>query len=285
MKTVEARENTNQKGKRMVQTQAPPAQNGATPAGSVPALVVEHLNVAYGQTRVLHDISFQVTAGERVAVVGPNGAGKSTLLKVLVGLHAPSTGRIRVVGHLHTQCSAVAYVPQRAQVDWAFPVSVWDVVMLGRTSHIGLFRSPGKRDREQVQHSLELVQMSHLARRQIGELSGGQQQRVFIARALAQEASVLLLDEPVAGLDIRAQEEVLRIVEDIHRKGVTVLVATHDLQQAADERHYEAVLLLNQTLLGIGPAHAVLTADTLTAAYGGQLQRVETDAGVLLLQR
>jgi ABC-type Mn2+/Zn2+ transport system ATPase subunit len=155
--------------------------------------------------------------------------------------------------------------------------------MLGRTAHIGFFRSPGKHDRAQVQHSLELVQMIDLARRQIGELSGGQQQRVFIARALAQESCVLLLDEPLTGLDVRAQDEVLRIVDHIHTNGVTVLIATHDLQQAADTAHYEQVMLLNQRLISVGAARHVLTADHLAAVYGGHLHRIETEQGVLLV--
>ncbi len=267
----------------MIDQHAYAQQNGAQQSGDPPALDVRRLSVDYERTRALDDLSFTVTVGQRVAVVGPNGAGKSTLLKAIVGLIRPAAGTVQVNGHMHTRCSDVAYVPQRAEVDWSFPVSVRDVVMLGRTAHIGFFRSPRNRDHEQVQHSLELVRMTDMARRQIGELSGGQQQRVFIARALAQEARVLLLDEPVAGLDVRAQEEVLRIVEDIHRGGVTVLVATHDLQQAADTQHFERVLLLNRRLVGMGTARDVLTADCLTAAYGGHLHRVETDQGVLLL--
>lgn len=258
-------------------------RNGSPLPELAPALVVEQLTVAYEHAYALEDISFAVAPGERVAVVGPNGAGKSTLLKTIVGLIRATTGTIRVAGHLHTQCNQVAYVPQRAEVDWSFPISVWDVVMQGRIGHIGWFRSAGKRDRARVQHSLELVQMTDLAHRQIGALSGGQQQRVFVARALAQEAHVLLLDEPVTGLDVRAQEEVLRILDDIHCDGVTVLVATHDLQQAANRQHFEKVLLLNRRLLGAGEAQHVLTAEHLAAAYGGHLQRVETEQGVLLL--
>jgi manganese/iron transport system ATP-binding protein len=245
------------------------------------ALKVEHLTVTYGATRALDDITFAVAPGERVALVGPNGAGKSTLLKALVGLIRPTSGTIVVGDHVHTKCSDVAYVPQRAQVDWSFPVSVWDVVMLGRTAHIGLFRSPKHEDREEVQRSLELVQMTDLARRQIGELSGGQQQRVFIARALAQKAEVLLLDEPVTGLDMSAEEEVLQVVDNIHRDGVTVLIATHDLQQAIKTQHYERVLLLNHRQIGFGTASEVLTADCLAEAYGRHLQRLETSDGVM----
>lgn len=262
----------------------PNGTNGTTPAPHLPpALAVQDLTVTYERIRALEQVSFAVAAGERVAVVGPNGAGKSTLFKAIVGLLRPTRGAIWVNGHRHTQCTAVAYVPQRAQVDWSFPLSVWDVVMLGRTSHIGLFRSAGRHDRERVAHSLEQVHMTRLARRQIGELSGGQQQRVFIARALAQEASVILLDEPLNGLDAPAQEEVLRIIDEVHQEGVTVLVATHDLQQAADQRHYERVLLLNHQLIAVGAAHTVLTADCLAAAYGRAIQRVETDQGVVLL--
>lgn len=248
-----------------------------------PALAVGHLTVTYGPVCVLEDISFSLQAGERVALVGPNGAGKSTLLKTLVGLVRPKAGTIEVFGHLHTQCSDVAYVPQRVNVDWSFPINVHDVVMLGRTSHIGLFRSPRRHDHAQVERSLALVRLEHLAHRQIGELSGGQQQRVFIARALAQDARILLLDEPMTGLDVRTQDEVLTIVADIHSNGVTVLIATHDLHQAAQSTYYERVMLVNQHLISIGTASEVLTAEHLTATYGGHLHRIETNQGVILL--
>lgn len=258
-------------------------QRNGVGSSVLPALDVQQLTVRYERTCALKDVSFTVAPGERIAVVGPNGAGKSTLLKALVGLIRPTSGTIRVGGHLHTQCSDVAYVPQRAQIDWSFPVNVWDVVMLGRTAHIGLFRGPRKRDRAIVQRSLELVRMTDLANRQIGELSGGQQQRVFIARALAQEACILLLDEPTTGLDIRAQDTVFQIIADIHRAGVTILVATHDLHQAADPTHYERVLLLKQRLIGVGSAREVLTAECLAEVYGGHLHRIETKQGVLLI--
>ncbi len=258
-------------------------ESNAPSAAETYALEISRLTVAYQQRPAISDISFCVRPGARVAVVGPNGAGKSTLLKAIGGLIRPTSGTIRAAGHLHTQCAAVAYVPQRAEVDWSFPVSVWDVVMMGRVGRIGLFRWPGKHDREQVQQSLELVRMASLSTRQIGELSGGQQQRVFIARALAQQASILLLDEPLTGLDVRSQDEVLTIIADVHQRGVTVLVATHDLGQAADSRHYEQVLLINRRLIGLGRAHEVLTAEHLMSAYGTHLHRIETDQGVLLL--
>lgn len=266
----------------MTTTAPPPTPSHDTPY-SVPALDVRRLSVRYASATALDDVTFTVAPGERVAVVGPNGAGKSTLLKAIVGLIATTHGTITVNGHHHSMCNDVAYVPQRAHVDWSFPIRVWDVVMLGRTGHIGWFRRTQQHDRDIVQRSLELVQMRDLAHRQIGELSGGQQQRVFIARALAQQACVLLLDEPVTGLDVRAQNDVLHIIADIHQQGVTVLVATHDLQQASDPTHYERVLLLNRRLIGQGTAADVMTTANLTAAYGGNMHRIETEQGTLLV--
>ncbi|NJK79063.1 MAG: metal ABC transporter ATP-binding protein [Chloroflexaceae bacterium] len=256
-------------------------QSGATAEDAV--LVVEHLTVLYQQTFALDNISFAIPAGERVAVVGPNGAGKSTLFKVIAGLIKPNRGTVRACGHLHERCAKVAYVPQRAQINWAFPVTVRDVVLMGRVGHVGLLRWYRRRDHELVQTCLEMVRMTDLADRQIGELSGGQQQRVFIARALAQEAQILLMDEPVTGLDLRSQEEVLHIIDDIHQHGVTILVATHNLNEAADAEHYERVMLLNRRLVGIGSAREVMTGENLAAAYGTHLHRIETDQGVLLL--
>ncbi len=267
----------------MTITAPQPAPPHATPPNA-PTLVVRGLSVRYdNDTPALDDIGFTVASGERVAIVGPNGAGKSTLLKTIAGLITPTHGTITVNGHQHTMCSDVAYVPQRAKVDWSFPIRVWDVVLLGRTGHIGWFGRVKHHDRELVQHSLELVAMADLAHRQIGELSGGQQQRVFIARALAQQACVLLLDEPVNGLDVHAQNDVLHIIDDIHQQGVTVLTATHDLQQASDATHYEQILLLNRRLIGHGNATDVMTAANLTAAYGSHMHRIETEQGTLLV--
>src|SRR5512137_2598724 len=173
-------------------------------------LELEHVSVSYNGHAVLHDISFQVPHGTRVAVVGPNGAGKSTLFKALVGLLPVRHGQIRIhgepLGH-HQDC--VAYVPQRSDVDWRFPVTVRDVVMMGRYSHLGWFARPGCEDDEAVDAALEQVGLSGLARRSIGDLSGGQQQRAFLARSLAQHARLLLLDEPFAGLDTPSQRSIM----------------------------------------------------------------------------
>jgi manganese/iron transport system ATP-binding protein len=172
-----------------------------------PILELKNVSVQFHNVPALKNVSFQLHKGERVAVIGPNGAGKSTLFNVVSGLLSPSRGEVKVYGHTPDEHICIAYVSQRSQVDWKFPVNVTDVVMMGRVRKLGLFRWPARQDRAYVNESLELVGMAHLAKRQIGELSGGQQQRVFIARALAQEAELMLMDEPLTGLDVKSQEE------------------------------------------------------------------------------
>jgi ABC-type Mn2+/Zn2+ transport system ATPase subunit len=241
------------------------------------ALRLRNLTVRFNGLTVLEDLSLQVERGLRVAVVGPNGAGKSTLFNVLAGLLPPSSGEVRVHGHLPAQYLCLAYVPQSSLMDWDFPVSVRDVVMMGRAGLIGLLRWPGSRDQQQVERSLERVQLSDLANRQISQISGGQKQRMLIARALAQEADLLLLDEPLAGLDIPSQEQILNILADLKLQGITVLVATHDLELAGD--HFDRILLLNRKLIAYGTRSEVLTVENLGQAYGGHMQVVDTKQG------
>jgi manganese/iron transport system ATP-binding protein len=248
---------------------------------AAPILEVLDLTVRYNGGIALEEVSFRLAAGERVAVVGPNGAGKSTLFKVIAGVLAPSTGEVRVAGHGPRGHICIAYVPQRSQVDLAFPVTVADVVMMGRTGRIGLLRRPGRADRERVRQALDVVDLTPLAERQIGELSGGQQQRVFIARALAQEAELMLMDEPLAGLDLPAQDEVFRVLGALRQHQVTVMVATHDLNQAAEQ--FDRILLLNKRLLGVGRADDVFTPERLQMAYGGHLRLIETPDGTMAL--
>lgn len=217
----------------------------------------------------LENITFQAEPGEQIAIIGPNGAGKSTLLKVAAGLLKPDSGSVEMFGYMPDSHICIAYVPQRGEIDWQFPVTVADVVMMGRTRQIGLLRRPGKVDHEIVHASLERVQMAHLAHKQIGELSGGQQQRVFIARALALEANLLLMDEPLAGLDMPSQEATLDILNSLHPDDVTVLLATHDLGLAAER--FDRVMLLNRQIVAFGPATDVLTTANLAAAYGGHV--------------
>jgi manganese/iron transport system ATP-binding protein len=218
----------------------------------------------------LKNISFAVDRGRRVAIVGPNGAGKSTLFKLIIGQLRPAQGQVHIFGHGPEDHICIAYVPQRSQIDWSFPVTVSDVVMMGRVGKIGFFRWPGRRDREIVAHSLARVQASHLAHKQIGELSGGQQQRIFIARALAQEAELLLLDEPLTGLDMPSQEAIFDILDSVRLDGVTVLLATHDLGLAAEQ--FDQILLLNQKIIAYDVPTAVLTTNHLLQAYGGHVR-------------
>ncbi len=242
-------------------------------------IVVQGITVAYDGHHALDNVSFTLAPGERVAVVGPNGAGKSTLFKVMAGLLPPTSGSVSLFGGAPERHICVAYVPQRSEVDLSFPVTVRDVVLMGRVGKLGLFRWPGRADRRLVEECLALVGMTDLAERQIGELSGGQQQRVFIAQALAQEAQVMLLDEPFTGLDVNSQEDILAILEMLRRRKVTVLVSTHDLNQAA--HYFDRVLLLNHRLISFGPPAEVLTAQHLNQAYGEQLRLVETAEGVM----
>jgi manganese/iron transport system ATP-binding protein len=225
-------------------------------------LEVTNLTVSYDGNQALEGVSFGVQVGERVAIVGPNGAGKSTLFKALVGLIHPHAGSVQTNG------AEIGYVTQRSVVDWSFPVTVHDVVMMGRIARMGWFRWQRPSDREIVRRCLDQVGMLGYADRQIGELSGGQQQRVFIARALAQEATILLMDEPFSGVDTPSQEAILEILDRLREQEVTVLVSTHDLNLAMER--FDRLALLNRQLVAYGPPQQVVTPETLAAAYGGQ---------------
>jgi len=237
-----------------------------------PVLDVRNLAVRYNGQNVLEDISFHLHVGERVAVVGPNGAGKSTLFKVVAGVLQPSAGEVTISGTRPLGHSCIAYVPQRSQVDWNFPVDVSDVVMMGRSAILGPLGWPKKRDWNFVRNALETVELADLSRRPIGELSGGQQQRMFIARALAQEAELMLMDEPLTGLDSPAQEGLLHLLDRLQKQQVTVMVATHDLDQAA--QHFDRIMLLNRRLVAFGEPGRVLNTANLLRAYGGRLRSV-----------
>jgi manganese/iron transport system ATP-binding protein len=246
-----------------------------------PILEVSHLTVRYNGRVALQDLTFSLTRGQRTAIVGPNGAGKSTLFKAIAGVLEPTLGEVRVAGHCPDQHICIAYVPQRSQVDWTFPVSVKDVVLMGRAGKIGLLQRPKREDRQYVEQCLETVGMSELRDRQIAELSGGQQQRMFIARALAQEAELMLMDEPLTGLDVPSQEDILQVMDRLQERSVTVLVATHDLNLAAE--HFDQVMLLNRQLLGIGDPEEIFTAEHLQAAYGGHLRLIDVGTGTIAL--
>jgi manganese/iron transport system ATP-binding protein len=234
-----------------------------------PILDVQSLNVHYNGRLALEGITFHLHQGERIAVVGPNGAGKSTLFKVVSGVLSPTSGEVNIFGSRPGRHVCIAYVPQRSQVDWNFPVSVADVVMMGRSAKLGPLNWPHKKDWEHVNRALETVELSNLATRQISQLSGGQQQRMFIARALAQEAELMLMDEPLNGLDTPSQEGLLNLLDTLQSQKVTVMVATHDLEQAA--RHFNRILLLNHKIIAFDSPDKVLGTDNLLRAYGGRL--------------
>ncbi len=236
---------------------------------------VHNLSVAYDGRLALQDVSFTIEQAQRVAVVGPNGSGKTTLFRVLAGTLSPDVGTVQVYGHGPCGHVCIAYVPQRSQIDWDFPVSVSDVVMMSRSRKIGFARWPKRSDWQAVHEALDRVDMANFSKRQIGELSGGQQQRVFLARALAQGAEVILLDEPLTGLDTPSQETMFRILDELHKENVTIMVATHDLNLASDR--FDVVMLINCRLVAFGPPDKVFTRDFLLQAYGSQMHVLPVD--------
>ena len=242
-----------------------------SPVMSEPArLELDHVTVSYNGHPALDDVTFEVPHGAQVAVVGPNGAGKSTLFKALVGLLPLRRGSICIHGKglgQHKDC--VAYIPQREEVDWRFPVTVQDVVMMGRFGKVGWLNRPAVQDQAIVRRSLEQMGIQELASQPIGDLSGGQQQRVFLARALAQEPHILLMDEPFTAVDASTQEATLQLLQHLKQQQVTVLVSTHDLPMASER--FEKVLLLNHRLVAYGTPAEVFVNANISAAFGHQV--------------
>lgn len=241
-----------------------------TPAiADTPALQVENVSFHYPNTPrpALEKVSLTIQPGERVALVGPNGAGKSTLIKLAVGLEKVQTGTISVYGNPAQSCKhRVALVPQRTTVDWRFPVTVREVVMMGRYVHLGWAKRPRKEDHQAVDRCMEMMEIADLARRQVGELSGGQQQRVMLARTLAHDADLLLLDEPLNHVDVATQELIFHVLENLCATGKTVIVSTHDL--GILPVHFSRALFLDRQIIADGPVEEVLTAQTIARAYG-----------------
>lgn len=253
-------------------------------AGSAPELHYEapleihDLTVAYRKTPVLYGIDLKIAPGQLVGVVGPNGAGKSTLIKACMGVAPLSSGWVKIFGQPFRKAARrVGYVPQREAVDWDFPVTAFDVVMMGRYGRLGLFRRPRREDREVARACLEKVKMLPLADRQIGNLSGGQQQRVFLARALAQESDLYFMDEPFVGVDAATESAIIEILRELRGQGKTILVVHHDLPTA--QRYFDSLILLNLRLIAHGPTEEVYTMDNLQRAYGGRLTILSEVAG------
>ena len=231
-------------------------------------LEVQQLTVNYRDVRGLAPVSFQVGPGQLVGIIGPNGAGKSTLLKALLGL-VPSGGVVHYCTcPLHQQLERVAYIPQRSQIDWDYPITVWNVVMMARTRQLGCFRSPGRAAKAMVKAALERVEMLNLCHRRIGELSSGQQQRVFLARALAQQADLFLFDEPFTGVDQKTEAIMLEVFEELRSQGKILLLSTHEWGSLSQ---LDRLLLLNQYLIADGSPQQVMTPENLRQAYGTHL--------------
>jgi manganese/iron transport system ATP-binding protein len=234
-------------------------------------LTVDHLSVNYRDVKALRNINFAVKPGQLVGIFGPNGAGKSTLVKAMLGLTPIVTGMVHY-GHqsLWEQRDRTAYVPQRSQIDWTFPATVWDVVLMGRTRSAGWFRRVSNVSHRIAMDALDRVGMADFRNRRIGALSGGQQQRGFLARALAQQADVFFFDEPFVGVDQKTEDVLFQIFRELAAEQKTILVVNHDLGESIT--HFEQLLLLNRELVAFGPREQVLTTANMTRAYGGQVQ-------------
>jgi ABC-type Mn2+/Zn2+ transport system ATPase subunit len=241
-----------------------------------PPIHLEGLAVRFNRTDALLGISAEIEPGKRIAIVGPNGAGKTTLLQVIAGVLTPDRGNVQVYGHHPQRHVCIAYVPQRSQADWDFPVNVRETVMMGRIRKIGLFRWPTQKDWDFVDSSLEQVGMQSHADRQIGELSGGQQQRVFLARALAQDASLYLMDEPFAGVDAATETAIVDVLRQLKADGKTVICVHHDLQTVT--QYFDHAMVLNMRCIAAGDVRSVMTEEILQAAYGGRLAATELNA-------
>lgn len=246
------------------------ASTNAPPPGGTVALETHDLTVAYHKKPVIYGVDVAVPAGKLVGVIGPNGAGKSTLIKAILGLLPLTGGWVKVFGETYRRAAKrVGYVPQRESVDWDFPVNVMDVVLMGRYGKLGLLRRPGKEDREVARQCLERVKMLPYAHRQISNLSGGQQQRVFLARALAQDSDLYLMDEPFAGVDAATEAAIIDVLHELRDRGKTLLVVHHDLPTA--ERYFDMLLLLNMRVVAFGPTKEVFNFELLQKTYGGRL--------------
>lgn len=231
------------------------------------ALIIDHLNVSYGKTPVLWDITLRIPTAQIVGIIGPNGAGKSTLLKAILGLVVPLAGKVTLLGSPPAAVRGLlAYVPQRGAVDWDFPLTVRELVLMGRYGRLGLLKRPRRADREAAEAYLDKVGLTPYADRQISQLSGGQQQRAFLARALMQEAEIYFFDEPFAGIDIASESTVMEILRQLAASGKTIFVVHHDLTSV--EAYFDWVIMLNMRLVACGPTHEAFNGGTLHATYG-----------------
>ncbi len=244
----------------------------------LPVLRVKSLSASYHRNKVLDGVDFQVRPGTMTGIVGPNGAGKSTLLKVMLNLHPRLAGEVSFFGSGYNQVKArIGYVPQRGSVDWDFPTDALDVVLMGLYGQIGWLKWPKRQHKEKAMQALDEMGMADYAKRQISQLSGGQQQRVFLARALAQEAELYFLDEPLAGVDAATERAIMQTLKTLKEKGKTVLVVHHDLQTVED--YFDHLLLLNRKVMAHGPTDEVFTKEHIFKTYGGVLRWMGEKSG------
>ena len=235
-----------------------------------PVLEIHDLTVSYEKKPVLWGIDLTVPAGSLCGIVGPNGAGKSTFIKSIMNLLSPDSGYIKIFGlSLDQVRKRVSYIPQKESVDWDFPASVFDIVLMGRYAQLGMFKRPRRADREAAERSLEIVGMSRYKYRQISQLSGGQQQRVFLARALTQNADIYFMDEPFSGVDAATEKVMIKLLKDLSDQGKTVIVVHHDLQSVP--HYFDWLIMLNLKLVACGPTDQVFIQENLEEAYGGVL--------------
>lgn len=233
---------------------------------------VEDCTVAYNGKVALHQANLELNRGSISGLVGMNGSGKSTLFKAIMGFIKPTNGRIFIKGmpiNKAQKQNLVAYIPQSEDVDWNFPINVQDVVMMGRYGYMNLFRIPRKNDRQAVAESLARTNMSEFKFRQIGELSGGQKKRAFVARALAQQAQIILLDEPFAGVDVKTEKVLIQLLVELRNMGHTILISTHDLSSIST--FCDDVVLINRTILAYGPTEEIFTEENISRTFGGMI--------------
>jgi len=240
---------------------------------ATPIIEAHNLTVLYGRKPAIWNVDFKLPEGQVIGIMGPNGSGKSTLLKSIMGVVTPTTGYTKVYDQdLNQVRHKVSYVPQRQEIDWDFPASVWDIVSMGRFHVRGLFKRLTSEDNDIIQESLEKVNMLGLAKRQISQLSGGQQQRVFLARAIAQQGKLFLMDEPFAGVDIATEEMIVDLLKEMKDQGKTLVIVHHDLHTA--QSYFDHLVLMNTRLVACGKTSDVFTDQILTDTYGGKLTTI-----------
>ncbi|MBR9860249.1 metal ABC transporter ATP-binding protein [bacterium] len=246
-----------------------------------PTLIEAHnLTVVYGRKPALWNVDFEIPGKQVIGIMGPNGSGKSTLLKSIMGVVEPTSGFTKVYDQdIDDVRDRISYVPQRQDIDWDFPASVWDVVSMGRFAQRGLFKRLNKEDQDIIAQSLDKVGMLSFSKRQISQLSGGQQQRVFLARALAQQGELFLMDEPFAGVDISTEEMIIDLLKEMKEEGKTLVIVHHDLHTA--QSYFDWLVLLNTRLVASGPVSEVFNDKTLSDTYGGKLTTMSKITQVL----